>query len=61
MAELSGEDQRKIEAGAQAFMHELQETAPGILREGAAAARDASKADASIYAERRAVGDDEIL
>lgn len=34
MAQLSSEEQRQVEVGAQAFIRELQKAAPGILTEG---------------------------
>ena len=36
MAELSGEEQRQVEAGALEFVQELQDAAPGLLVEGVA-------------------------
>ena len=47
MAELSGEEQRLVEAGALAFVQELQETAPGLLVEGEAVLKG-SHADAAF-------------
>ena len=46
MADLSHEEQLQIEAGAQAFVQELQRASPGLLVEGAAVPGKAAHVDA---------------
>ena len=41
MARLSGEEKQQVEAGALAFVQELQDASPGILAQGAAALGEA--------------------
>ena len=63
MAKLSGEEKHQVEAGARAFVQELQKASPSILVQGAAALGEAQPDPAFLqcYTENWAVGDEQIL